>query len=396
MSAIVSAIDSSRDRPSFERAYALQQEGKFGRAAAAYARFLKSSPNEPSALNNLGNCLRSLGRDSDAVVCFEKALAIIPGKESARLNLGLARLALGEYRKAWPDYETRLEGISHRRELLAYRRQQWRGEPLGGDRTLYLFGNQGLGDELQCLRFIPMVAERVERIVLELQKPLLSLVVGLPSNVEVVGRGDSVPPFHHWCELFSLPGIFEIEPSSVPPPVRPDFRDDVVIGEVIAKSREHYPGQLHVGLAWSGNPGNDLNRFRACGLKHLAPLFDLPGIRFFSLQKGSPSTELGGLSKSAPVVDLAPHLSDFAATATAVDCLDLLISVDTSVAHLAGTLGANSWIVLHQPADWRWGREGESTPWYPSLRLFRQENMREWETVIRRVRSELATFSERK
>lgn len=376
----------SSEEPSFSNAYALQARGNFHRAAAEYSRFLKVHPGETSALNNLGNCLRSLGRDTDAVHCFERALSLQPDRHSTRLNLALARLALGHYREAWPDYENRFQEIPYRQDLMAHRNRQWKGERLGTDRILYLFGNQGLGDELQCLRYVPMVAERVAKVVVELQGPMVALSGGLPANVEVIKRGQPIPPFHKWVELFSLPGIFGTELDSIPLPIPPGFAHDSRIDELLAESRLRHPGDLHVGLVWSGNPKNDLNRFRACGLDHLKPLLDLPGVRFFSLQKGPATCEL---KPDSPIKNLAPFLDDFAATATAMSSLDVVITPDTSVAHLAGVLGLQSWIILHSPADWRWGRDGVTTPWYPALKLYRQERMRDWAPVIASVRTDL-------
>jgi len=377
---------SNPEEPSFANAFALQARGNFHRAAAEYSRFLKVHPDATSALNNLGNCLRSLGRDTDAVRCFERALSLQPDRDSTRLNMALARLALGQYREAWPDYETRFQVIPYRRELMAHRNRQWNGERLGSDRILYLFGNQGLGDELQCLRYVPLVADRVEKVVMELQAAMIPLAGDLPANVEIIKRGESIPSFHKWVELFSLPGIFGTELTSIPAPIRPRFTSNSRIEAILAKSRMHHPGDLHVGLVWSGNPKNDLNRFRACGLDHLKPLLDLPGVQFFSLQKGPATCEL---KSDSPINDLAPHLDDFAATATAMDSLDVVITPDTSVAHLAGVLGLQSWIILHSPADWRWGREGSSSPWYPTLKLYRQERMRDWAPVISKVSNDL-------
>lgn len=379
----------------FAAAFALQREGRFHKAAQAYGALSQEAPRDPAILNNLGNCLRSLGRDADAVPCFERAIALDPGRASSRLNLALARLALGDYADAWPDYEARLETIEFRRDLLAERDRQWKGEVLEPGEPLYLFGNQGLGDELQCLRFLPEVARRAGKVVLELQAPLISLAGGLPEPFIVIQRGDPVPPFARWCELFSLPGIFGVERNDLPPSPALRFDRNPEVLTHLEKERCVWPDHLHVGLVWSGNPANDLNRFRACGLGHLLPLLELEGFRFHSLQKGAPSSDIGSLGVGESLSDLAPLLGDLAATATAMEALDLVVTTDTSVPHLAGVLGIPAWVLLHRPADWRWGHEGDSTPWYPSLRLFRQKKMRDWAPVVALVAEELRSFREK-
>lgn len=373
----------------FARAYEWQEEGQFHKAGKAYAEYLNHRREDAAGWNNLGNCYRSLGRDDKAVPCFDEALRLEPGRISSRLNRGLARLALGEYSAAWPDYEARLETIEFRKEVVARKDRQWRGETLGKGEPLYLFGNQGLGDVFQTWRYLPLVAKRAEEIVLEVQGPVLPLARGLPESFRVVERGERVGPFARWCELFSLPGLFGATRETLPPTPSIEFERVESIRDRLRKEREKHPGKPLVGLAWSGTPANPLNRFRACGLNHLRPLLEREEFRFVSLQKGAPATEIAALGLGEYLCDLDPFLTDFGATATAVEELDLVISTDTSIPNLVGMMNEEAWVMLHRPADWRWGRTGSSTAWYPSLRLFRQKRMRDWPPVVEEVRAAL-------
>lgn len=373
----------------FARAYEWQEAGRFLEAGRAYAEYLNQRRGDPSAWNNLGNCYRSLGRDDKAIPCFDEALRLEPGRPSSLLNRGLAKLALGDYSGGWPDYEARLETISFRSEIVALKDRQWKGEKLGAGEPLYLFSNQGLGDAFQTWRFLPAVAKRATEIILELQAPVVPFAGGLPENVRVVERGGPVGRFARWCEMFSLPGIFGATPENLPPNPPIEFDRSSAVEKVIAEERRRFPSCRHIGLAWSGTPANPLNRFRACGLGHLQPLLGLDSIRFYSLQKGAPATEIKTLGEEGRLVDLDPLLTDFAATATAIENLDLVISTDTSIPNLIGMLGREAWVMLHRPADWRWGQCGVRTPWYPSLRLFRQKKMREWPTLVEEVRQAL-------
>ncbi|MDF1862873.1 MAG: tetratricopeptide repeat-containing glycosyltransferase family protein [Verrucomicrobiales bacterium] len=373
----------------FAKAYELQQSGDFSAALEMYSAFVKLNPGSPSGFNNRGNCLRSLGEDGRAIQDFTRALELEPNRSSSRLNLSLARLALGEYEAAWPDYESRLDTIAFRKELLERRDLQWDGEPLQEGQRLFVFGNQGLGDELQCLRFLPEVFQRAGDIVVELQAATKPLLGKVPDHVSIIQRGETVPPFHRWREIFSLPRLFGVTIETIPAPVPPEFERDASIRKQLRDKRRKMKGRKQIGLVWSGNPENALNRFRSFTLEDLKPLLELDSFSFTSLQKGSAAKELEQFDEVEKLTDLGGCLHDFTSTATAIEELDLIITTDTSVIHLAGALGLEAWVLLHVPADWRWGREGEQTPWYPSLRLFRQQSPGDWAGVIRCVRTAL-------
>ena len=362
----------------------MQKSGNFQAAIERYGAIVTTGPGNASAWNNLGNCLRSVGRFEDSAICLRRAISLNPVRPNYRLNLSLTLLALGDYAAAWPDYEARLEVITHGADIRASA-PAWKGEALPASDTLLIYGNQGLGDELQCLRYLPRVLDLVPNVVLEVQAPLRSLATSLPGPVSIIARGESRPDFQRQVEWFSLPGIFRTTPDSIPLPLVPRLEPDPSVATEISRLRGLYPDHRHIGLVWSGSPHNDLNPYRACGLEHMRPLLDTPGCRFYSLQLGPPCVDLERFD-SSQINDLAPWLTDMRATATAVTALDLVITTDTSIPHLAGTIGAAAWLLLHHPADWRWQLDRDSSPWYPSLRLFHQTRPRDWPGMIAGVR----------
>ncbi|MEM9284141.1 MAG: tetratricopeptide repeat protein [Verrucomicrobiota bacterium] len=376
-------------REAFEQGYALQQAGKWLNAIPHYEESIRLSAANAAAHNNLGNCFRSLGQFQGAIDCFNRALEIEPGRPSSCLNRALANLSLCNYGQAWADYESRLTTIPFRSELLNMPERRWRGQKMGDQGILYLFGNQGLGDELQCLRFLPEVARRVGRVILEAQSPMMSLLKEVPANVTVIERGDPVPPFHQWVEWFSLPGLFQVEIDSIPSPEPVAFMPKQRVIQHIEEAHAKFPKTTKVGMVWTGNPENSLNSLRSLQLEKWGPILRIENAQFFSLQVGDPSAELSESPLCEEVVDLSPVLDDFAATATAIKALDLIITTDTSVPHLAGTLGKETWLMLHQPCDWRWGQHGMDTPWYPSIRAFRQSIQGQWDPVVNAVAASL-------
>lgn len=376
----------------FSAGYECQKNGEFEKAIGAYREVLRRVPHHIRSHNNLGNCLRNTGCFDEAMVHFDAALDLEPGRDSTLLNRSLALLSLNRYEEAWPLYEKRFSTIDYRSEIRSGRKPEWNGESLKGDQSLFLYSNQGLGDELQMLRYLPMVKEKVSRIRLEIQAPNRGLFRGVAGieDIQVRPLDRSVPAHDYHCELFSLPRIFGTTFQQVPPPYRPTFEPDATIQSRIERERRCFPEKRHIGLVWSGNPRNELNPFRACGLVHFLPLLDMPGIRFYSLQKGAPANDIGKFNVgSDKLVDLAGDLNDMVATATALDELDLVITTDTSIPHLAGTLGSRTWVLLHRPSDWRWTIEGNETPWYPQLRLFRQDRPRVWKPLIEEVAREI-------
>jgi tetratricopeptide (TPR) repeat protein len=355
---------------------ALHGLGRYAEALESYDRALALRAGHVGTLTSRANTLLSLGRYPDAIASCARALALKPDHPNAHLNESLARLVTGDFRDGWPKYEWRLGG--RKRE---FPQAPWRGDaPLEG-KTVLLHAEQGLGDTLQFLRYVPLVAERGARVVLRVQPELEGLAAGLPGVAELIKAGERAPRFDLHCPLPSLPLAFGTElatiPASVPYLKAPEGRAPVIEGG----------GRLRVGLAWSGNPRHANDRHRSIAFERLAGLLDTPGAAFVSLQhdvRPADQRLLAGETRLA-----RPAFADFADTAAVVSQLDLVITVDSSVAHLAGALGRPVWILLPWAPDWRWLLERQDSPWYPSARLKRQPQPGDWDSVIARVAREL-------
>ncbi len=265
---------------------------------------------------------------------------------------------------------------------------QWRGEPLHGARIL-LHGEQGLGDTLQFLRFLPMVQATGASVLLEVQPPLRSLAAQLPGVTALFTSGEPLPPFDWHCPLMSLPTALGIASESLPAP-----RSYLSIPDAAQQKAAALPWPatgLRVGIAWAGNAAHTKDRYRSLPLALLEPLLRLEGVHFYSLQMGPPAAQLQSLQ--APITDLRPAITDMADTAALIAHLDLVIAVDTSVVHLAGALGKPVWLMLPAAPDWRWMLHRDDSPWYPSMRLFRQPTLNDWPHVVAQICRQLAPLS---
>jgi hypothetical protein len=260
----------------------------------------------------------------------------------------------------------------------------WNGEDCAG-RTIMLHGEQGYGDTIQGLRYVPMVAARRARVILEVPQPLLRLATSVSGITELVAAGQTLPRFDLACPLLSLPRAFattlETIPADVPYLAAP--------AEALTQWRERLAGpEFKVGFAWAGSKLHRSDAQRTIDIETLAPLLELEGVRWFSLQVGERAADLARLPEGF-VIDLAPQLTDFAETAAAIAHLDLVITVDTAVAHVAGALARPAWVMLRSRPDWRWLLDRADSPWYPTLRLFRQSERGDWDEVVPRVREAL-------
>jgi hypothetical protein len=292
-------------------------------------------------------------------------------------------LLRGELREGFEKYESRwrLETLPPR----GFPAPLWNGEDLSG-RTILLHAEQGYGDTIQCLRYVPQVAARGGWVVLEVPKELLGLARRLPEVGQLLARGDALPRFDLQCPLFSLPRAFATTIETIPAQVPYLSAEPEAIARWRIRLGER-PG-LKVGLAWAGSPQHRNDARRSIAIETLLPLLRLEGVRWFSLQVGERAADLARLPGGL-VTDLSPDLIDFAETAAVIGNLDLVIAVDTASAHLAGALGRPAWVLLRARPDWRWLLEREDSPWYPSLRLFRQHRPGDWEEVVRRVAAAL-------
>ncbi|TWB82901.1 Tfp pilus assembly protein PilF [Nitrospirillum amazonense] len=365
-------------------------------AVDAYHRALALDSTFHRAWTALGAALYDLGRLEDAAQAAEKALALKPDAVEANWNLALVSLLLGRYAKGWPLYEWRRH--SRTTPLRTFDRPDWDGGPFPG-RTLLVHIEQGLGDMLMAARYLPLVAARGGRLLVETPPELAALFQGLahPGRLELAPTDQPLPAFDLQCPVMSLPGLFQAGLAPIPNKL-PYLSLDGLPGEDHRRARWRDrlrgamadPGALKVALVWAGNPNFTGDRWRSPRLPAFAPVLRVPGTHVFSIQMGDGRRDLADADLPAAFTDLAPDIKDFADTAAILAEVDLLISSCTAPVHLAGALGRPVWVILPQIPDWRWGMGRTDSDWYPSARLYRQEARGDWRPIMARVAADLA------
>lgn len=364
---------------------ALREMGRFEEAAHCFRQALALKPGQAAFHNSLGIVLREIGQIEEATAQYHQALILDPGSVNARWNLGIVQLLEGNFTEGWRNYEARWQKESAPHN---FAQPLWRGEPLEGARIL-LHAEQGLGDTIQFLRFVPQVEAAGGRVILGLPEDLRALAKGL-HGLSRAEFAEATPTAFDWhAPLMSLPRALgttlDTVPAQVPYLSVPD--------EARARARAlPWPtGRLRVGLVWSGSPEQPHNRDRALPLAHFKNLLKLEEIQFFSLQMGAPAKELAPWRNK--MTDLTPAIGNLTDTAALMEELDLILTVDTMAAHLAGALGLPVWLLLCSNNDWRWMRYRLDSPWYPTMRLFRQTSPGNWQSALEQVRAELAARS---
>ena len=338
---------------------------------------------------NLAVGLADDGKVTEALAVYEKHLPS-RGLPNGYYGYGLALLTAGRLAEGWRYAEFRwlIEPLVAKR--FAAGRPVWAGQDLAG-KTLLLRAEQGIGDTIQFLRYAPALKALGATVLLKVQEGFEAFARGFPGVDRVLDAAPGTVEFDYYVHPMSLPGVFGTDLATVPAPASYLAAEPERVAQW---TRRVGPGpSLRVGLVWAGNPTHLRDRFRSLALAQLAPLAGVPGVRFFSLQKGQGAQDAAKPPAGFALDDLGPELADFRDTAAAIAALDLVISVDTSVAHLAGALGRPVWMLVPRPADWRWLEEGESSPWYPTMRLFRQRTRDDWADVIERVRDALLRAS---
>ena len=330
--------------------------------------------------------LAALNRHADALSSYGRVLTLQPDNADVHFNAALSLLTLGDYRRGFAEYEWRWKraGYPPRTDL---RKPLWLGEtPLAG-KTILLHAEQGLGDTVMFARYAPLLARAGATVVMEVQPELKGLLTGLDGVAAVVGRGEPLPPFDLHCPLTSLPFACKTELAGVPAEI-PYLRADPAR---IEKWRPRLAGPLpRVALAWSGRASHVNDRNRSLSLSQLSPLLEAEDVRFVSIQRELRPADAERLSREPRIIDLGAELADFTDTAAVLSLCELVICVDTSVAHVAGALGRPTFVLLPFQPDWRWTLDRATSPWYPATRLFRQPAPGDWASVIARVREELA------
>jgi len=371
-----------------------------------------------TAASNRGNALLRLGLCEDALAAHRAAAAANPHHPGVLYNLALTQLRLGDYAQGWPNYEIRWSFREVHPHPRRFRQSRWQGEPLPENSALLIYAEQGLGDTLQFVRYLPLVAERLTssteslgaphldsemwdaqqtpphtqfRLILEVQPPLTRLLAAHFTNskvkVQIIRHGDPLPSFTHHCPLMSLPAIFQTTLETVPnqtPYLHPDPE------LVQARAAELSPIRPAIGISWAGNPNYRADQERSTHLQTFLPLLEIPNFQWISLQKGEAANQIPQLPPELSLHDGCSRDRDLADTAALVANLDLVITTDTAIAHLAGALGKPLWLLLPWQSDWRWMQQTLTTPWYPTARLFRQSSLDNWPELLHRVAAELS------
>jgi tetratricopeptide (TPR) repeat protein len=390
-----------RARPDYAQAWnnlgTLQSaRDELDRAAECFARALELKPDSAEALNNLGNVEKTRGRLDKALAGYEGALRAAPGYAQAHHNRGLLLLAQADFAAGWPEYEWRERCPEYRHEFVESPR--WQGEPLDG-RTLLVHAEQGLGDTLQFVRYLPLLADRGGTVRFQVQPALLPLLrqSGFDRAVELVGRDEPLKPFDVQVPLLSLPAVLGTTLDNIPAADRAYLAADP---RLVDDWRERLGPRrgLRVGIAWQGRATYRGDQYRSIPLAQFEPLAR-DGVELVSLQRGAGEEQLSALAGRFAVRDLGPDFDRahgaFMDTAAVIENLDLVITSDSAVVHLAGGLGAPVWVALTTVPDWRWFRDRDDSPWYATMRLFRQSERGNWQPVFARIAAALAEFKPR-
>jgi len=367
---------------------ALRDKGQLDEAIASCRNAITLRPDFAKAHGNLANALKEKGQFEEAIAAYQQAISLNPNSPETHYNLSFALLTQGDFKQGWEGYEWRWKCKSFPSPRRNFAQPQWDGRPLDG-RTILLHTEQGLGDAIQFIRYVPLVAQRGGRIIIQCQRELQRLFQTMSEKVQVVAHGQPLPPFDFHSPLLSLPRIFETTLSNVPKSV-PYLKADAEDAKTWQRRIDKDSRIINVGLAWAGSSAHKNDRNRSIKLASLSPLVQTPGVRFFSLQKGEAAAESKSPPPSMELIDWTNELNDFADTAALITNLDLLIAVDTAVAHLAGAMGKPIWTLLPFVPDWRWLLQREDSPWYPSMRLFRQPSLGDWNSVVTRVAETLS------
>jgi Flp pilus assembly protein TadD len=368
----------------FNSVPALDALGRFDAAIAAGRRALELAPHSAEFCNGLGIALFDAQRVDEAIVYYDRALALRPDYAAAHYNRSLAWLTKGDFARGWSEYESRwqLPGVTH----TPHRQPRWGGS-VAAQTTILLDAEQGLGDTIQFARYAPLVKSRVGRVILRCQKPLAGIMRSLAGVDVLLAQDDPLPDFDAWLPLLSVPQFFTSSIETIPGTVPYLAADESHVR--FWQARIEGDAGLRVGIHWQGNPAFPKDRFRSMPLSCFEPLAKLPGVRLFSLQKGAGTEQLAQRSATFPVVDFGLTLNEihgpFLDTAAILRCLDVLVTSDTSLAHLAGALGVETWLALPHVPEWRWLLDQEDTPWYPTLHLVRQSRVGHWADVFERI-----------
>jgi Tfp pilus assembly protein PilF len=366
----------------------LQDQGRFEESVTAYRQALRFRPGYLEVFKHLGNALRALGRLDDAIACYDEGLRLAPNHSLLHTSRAMVRIQMGDLPRGFAEVEWRLR--DHQLPTDGLPQPAWDGSPLNGQ-TLLICAEQGLGDTLQFIRFATEVSRLGGRVVVACDRALARIAGTCAGVDEVVTQGSPLPEFSCHAAVMSLPRILGTTLATIPCEI------PYLVAEprLVDRWRIELSGieELKVGVVWQGNPNHTKDRERSFRLAQLEPVARVPAVRLFSLQKNFGLEQLDEISDRFVVTELGSRLPDLVDTAAVMRNLDLVISVDSAPAHLAGALGVPVWLVLPYISDWRWMTDRDDSPWYPTMRLFRQSRFGDWKELFERLARELSVLT---
>jgi tetratricopeptide (TPR) repeat protein len=352
-----------------------------------YEKVIALLPESAITYSNKGLAMQGLKKFDEALQSYDEAIEMNPEMADPYWNKALLKILMGEYEEGWQLYEYRRHRKGEKGTYPVYDQPLWLGHENVNDQILYIYPEQGLGDFIQFCRYVPLVEKLGARVVLSVPAPLVSMVKTMGLNARILAKDEQVEAFDLHCPIMSLPLAFKTTLKNIPSTV-PYFYSDKTKKNDWQEKLAQTPYSLKVGLVWSGSKDHKKDHDRSLRLQQLIPLLDLP-IAFYSLQKEVKDEDKLTISRLNQIHQFSEELIDFSDTAALVDCLDLVITVDTSVAHLAGAMAKNVWILISYLPDYRWMLDRSDTPWYPTATLFRQPNVSDWDSVISNVKTAL-------
>jgi tetratricopeptide (TPR) repeat protein len=389
---ILGAIDVRGDVAVFHNSLGecYRSLGRYSQAIECYCRALSLRPDLAEAHNNLGTAYQAIGQLAEAIACFDRAIGLRHDYVNAHYNRARVWLTQGNFSAGWPEYEWRWQRAEFHRPVRP--EPQWDGSSLDG-RTLLVECEQGLGDTLQFIRYVELMHDRGDNLLVEMQPSLIPLLRDSGFD-NLIAQGQPLPRCDARVSLLSLPGHFRTTVETIPAkvPYLASRADRIERWRQVLSEISH----PRVGIHWQGNPRSPLEPWRSIPLAAFEPLAHVDGAGLVSLQKGAGAEQLAAIGRQFAIVDLGPQLDEYAGafidTAAVIKGLDLVITSDSAVAHLAGALGVPVWVALNVGSDWRWMQNRADSPWYPTMRLFRQPRLGDWAAVFRTMARELLQF----
>jgi hypothetical protein len=356
---------------------AYRRSGNLDLAHQRLQQALELNSKSAEAWCNYGNLCRETVRIDEAIAAYRKAISLDEHYANAHYNLGLALLVKGNFIEGWQEYEYRWQAVPHLQQR-KYKQPRWNGQSLY-QRTLFVYNEQGVGDTLQFVRYLPIMARQGARIILECP-PILNALFQCLDGIQCILPSDPLPAYDYQIPLLSVANVFGTTEDTIPHEI-PYLRAPSENSRMWRERLSQHAAKWRIGICWAGNPQHINDRNRSCRLSVLAPLGQIEGAIFFSLQKGGAAAQCRHAIPGMKILDYTDDLQDFADTAALIDNLDLVVTVDTAVAHLAGALGKPVWLMTPFDPDWRWLLHRNDSPWYPKMKIFRQTARRNWNSV---------------